>query len=534
MIFKRISLRNKTKYILLVIILLGLTSCSSVLEVYLDVNNKDAGEVKGDGQFVRDSIITIEAIPNVGYEFIGWEENGEVISNDERYLFKLDNRKSFTAVFHPREHLVNVSTEDYNKGNVTGGGTFVHGETITIRAIPNEGYMFVGWDNIDSYQATQEIVVNKSLRLAALFDEEVAMPIYNYSAEPELSPDGTYLAYMHDEVLVVHSLEENRAVVDIELRASASNFEQVSLRWLKDSTGLLVLDGENLFIYKFDGSSSQLTEGPIVKIEANNNYIYSIEGKQGVGEESTSNNETEGNIKNEYILKIFSLNGELLKEELLELEVSTDMQVKLLPEIDGERVAFSIGNEMYIYNGSEERFYNLSDEITGEVISWVLKDKVAFLDNETRSFQIYDLALDHRLMIFNMREVDLTHADNYFLGNNYLLVRGTKRDGSSESYYVYYDVLENIDELEFELDINTNTRVLTAAKSFEQIIEYEDYHILSADNKLVIFDEDFNPKLLYQSDTRVRMLGVLDSELVFLEFNRTNFYSLVKKVNIIN
>jgi len=57
------------------------------------------GDVSGGGFYDYGSQVTITAEPNNSYEFLGWTENGSMISNNLSYTFSLFEDRAFTAVF---------------------------------------------------------------------------------------------------------------------------------------------------------------------------------------------------------------------------------------------------------------------------------------------------------------------------------------------------------------------------------------------------------------------------------------------------
>ena len=71
-------------------------------------------------------------------------------------------------------------------GTVTGAGTYTEGSQVTITAIPDEGYEFVGWYSVHPVDglgkkpvyknATQTITVNTSLQYAAVFKKTADNP----------------------------------------------------------------------------------------------------------------------------------------------------------------------------------------------------------------------------------------------------------------------------------------------------------------------------------------------------------------------
>ena len=53
-------------------------------------------------------------------------------------------------------------------GSVTGAGTYDAGTQVSVEAIPNEGYKFVGWDDGDDFP-TRTVTVNEDVTLTAKF-----------------------------------------------------------------------------------------------------------------------------------------------------------------------------------------------------------------------------------------------------------------------------------------------------------------------------------------------------------------------------
>ena len=53
-------------------------------------------------------------------------------------------------------------------GSVTGAGTYDAGTQVSVEAIPNEGYKFVGWDDGDDFP-TRTVTVNEDVTLTATF-----------------------------------------------------------------------------------------------------------------------------------------------------------------------------------------------------------------------------------------------------------------------------------------------------------------------------------------------------------------------------
>ena len=112
-------------------------------------------DVLGSGTFTIGTSTHIRAYPSEHYSFIGWHDgpyNGEGINaiihnTDDNRTITVTSDSLFTAIFAPE--IVNirclVANECANMGEVEGGGDFSYGDTITIVAIPNSGFLFDYW-----------------------------------------------------------------------------------------------------------------------------------------------------------------------------------------------------------------------------------------------------------------------------------------------------------------------------------------------------------------------------------------------------
>ena len=65
----------------------------------------------------------------------------------------------------------------------TDGGTYDEGTSITIKATPNEGYMFIGWDGSDETDLEIVISINSNISISAIFQEVVSIESYYTSGD---------------------------------------------------------------------------------------------------------------------------------------------------------------------------------------------------------------------------------------------------------------------------------------------------------------------------------------------------------------
>ena len=68
------------------------------------------------------------------------------------------------------KYTINVTANDNTMGTVTGGGVYDSASTITITATPNEGYVFVNW-NDGNTQNPRTLTVTANANFMANFEE---------------------------------------------------------------------------------------------------------------------------------------------------------------------------------------------------------------------------------------------------------------------------------------------------------------------------------------------------------------------------
>ena len=118
--------------------------------IRLQTSDASGGTVSGKGVYKNGETVTVTATVNEndGYQFKGWQENGEIISGaGETYTFEADGDRTLTALFETKtEYRVTLKTDPTDAGTVTGGGSYEDDpHSATVKATPNQGYYFIGW-----------------------------------------------------------------------------------------------------------------------------------------------------------------------------------------------------------------------------------------------------------------------------------------------------------------------------------------------------------------------------------------------------
>jgi len=140
--------------------------------VTVSSNPLTGGISSGSGIFNSGTLVTVTAIPNVGYSFTSWTEGLVVVSTNASYQFAITGNKILVANYSPITYTIGVSSNPLNGGTTSGGGTFNSAESVIVKAISNGGYTFTSWTegvNIVSTSNTYAFLVTKNRILVANF-----------------------------------------------------------------------------------------------------------------------------------------------------------------------------------------------------------------------------------------------------------------------------------------------------------------------------------------------------------------------------
>ena len=148
-----------------------LWSFTTIPVVSTSANPIAGGTSSGAGSYAQGASATVAAVPNTGFIFVNWTENGTVVSTSSSYQFTMAGNRTLVANFAPipvGNFAVVLSSNPIVGGTNTGSGAYATGTAVTVTATPNPGYTFINWtDNgnvvssSSSYQFT--ITANRTL-----------------------------------------------------------------------------------------------------------------------------------------------------------------------------------------------------------------------------------------------------------------------------------------------------------------------------------------------------------------------------------
>jgi uncharacterized repeat protein (TIGR02543 family) len=107
------------------------------------------GSVDGAKTYNHGETVTLTATPNTGYTFDGWFQGNTRVSSNVTHTFSITSAVTLEARFTIERHPVTLTRNLTAGGTVTGGGTFNHGQSVTVSATVNSAYTFGGWYNGD-------------------------------------------------------------------------------------------------------------------------------------------------------------------------------------------------------------------------------------------------------------------------------------------------------------------------------------------------------------------------------------------------
>lgn len=118
----------------------------------------EGGYATGGGLYNGDANVEVKAVPYAGYqlvEFIGGPVDGNLkeFSGSNQYAFNIRFQDWQFDVTFKKEYTITVKAEA--GGTAKGGGTVLDGESCTVTATPNSGYVFAGW-----YEGTSKVSGN--------------------------------------------------------------------------------------------------------------------------------------------------------------------------------------------------------------------------------------------------------------------------------------------------------------------------------------------------------------------------------------
>jgi len=137
---------------------------------------KEAGTVQVDPSppYYKGSIITLTAVPEVGWIFAHWD--GGVTGDKNPIKFEIKEDTKVVAVFKQAEYKLTIHIDPENeagKVQVDKPGPYHYNDVVTLTALPNPGWSFSHWnDDPDSTDEELEITIEGDTTVTAHFTQD--------------------------------------------------------------------------------------------------------------------------------------------------------------------------------------------------------------------------------------------------------------------------------------------------------------------------------------------------------------------------
>ncbi len=190
------------------------TTCS----IEATPNPIEGGTVTGAGTYFVSETCTLTAIPNEGYTFMNWTENGEVVATDATYSFTVTTERNLVANF-ALPFTITASATPAEGGTVSGAGEYDYGTECTLVATPNEDYNFVNWtkgETVVSTQSSYSFVVTEDADYVAHF---VLKLVGTVTAEYDPDPNDNQSPYVRVSWSRDSNMQENFESGDFNMHA---------------------------------------------------------------------------------------------------------------------------------------------------------------------------------------------------------------------------------------------------------------------------------------------------------------------------
>ena len=117
----------------------------------------DGGTVSGAGTFYEGQLCTLSAAASEGYAFTNWTKNGVVVSTNETYSFTVAEAGDYVANFTQLTYSITAIANPADGGTVLGDGTYTYGQTCTLSAQANAGYVFDNWTDANGAEVSTDL-----------------------------------------------------------------------------------------------------------------------------------------------------------------------------------------------------------------------------------------------------------------------------------------------------------------------------------------------------------------------------------------
>ena len=266
----------------------NITITSKWCRFVIDRNDERSGEVFSSQEtYDIGDEVTITAVTNKGYVFIGWYNGSEKVTDNLSYTFTVTG-ESIAYTAHWIECPVKVEGNSTVAGTITSlDGAYKLGDEVTITATTKEGYYWLGWF-VGDEKITEELSYT-----FIMSTEEVTYVATWYTDILYTDSDGQEKRYTGAEIEYLQSVEEMSlsgwylflgvatGEVDLTVSGEANIILADGCDWTVNN--IFVAEGNTLNIYS---QSSDTTMGKLTVL----NNLGGKNGSEGYRGSQGANN----------------------------------------------------------------------------------------------------------------------------------------------------------------------------------------------------------------------------------------------------
>jgi len=134
-------------------------------QVTANILPEGSGNVSGSGIYKYGATAKLHAKPFFGKEFINWTINGNEVSKDSVYEFKVYSDVNITANFSNKLFQIVTTTNPIDAGQITGAGYFHLNQIANITVVENENWVFRNWSE------NGEVISEDSLLIFSVLED---------------------------------------------------------------------------------------------------------------------------------------------------------------------------------------------------------------------------------------------------------------------------------------------------------------------------------------------------------------------------
>ena len=143
--------------------------------VELTFEDSLGGQLSGEGNYPKNSIVIVNAFPDEGYRFDQWIGEGVADLYSASTSVELNNSIKLKAQFSKipfNTFNLNIVSHPVLGGTTTGSGNFEENVSIFVSAEPSDGYNFVNWsgDGFSDQNSSIYLTLNTDVNLTANFE----------------------------------------------------------------------------------------------------------------------------------------------------------------------------------------------------------------------------------------------------------------------------------------------------------------------------------------------------------------------------